>query len=151
MTASARIGSIPWRLGDILLAYAVQVIGALVVLAAWWGTSSTADVSAQRVWVNVGVAGVVIVGCGNGVWLLTGMRALGEKRRDVVASLGSSSAPRVGEDRAGGTPCGEPVAASGMRFFHEPRCPFVAGKQVRAATPSAHRRRGRHPCRVCHP
>lgn len=151
MTRSVRTGSIPWRLGDILVVYAMLVIGAVVVFVAWWGTSGTADVSAQQMWVNVGVVGVAIVGCGNGVWLLTGMRALGEKRRDVVASLGSSLATLVGEETVGGAPSREPVTAPGMRFFHDPRCPFVTGKQVRAATPSAHQRAGRHPCRICQP
>ena len=140
---------IPWRLYDVLVVYAATALGFGLLVVAYWGASSTAEMSRQLPWVNVAIVGIMVLGTGNAVWLLNGRRAVGERRRRLVAD------PEMGDGEHPGAVTSvvtdRPVAAAGMRHYHRPDCQLVAGKSVRATTLAQHRRARRQPCGMCQP
>jgi hypothetical protein len=149
MTGEEPTASEPWQLYDMFLLYGFSAVGLGLLLLAWWGVSGTATTTHQIVWVNVAVVSVMVLGTGNCMWLLSGRRAVGERRQRVLAAFESVSveplevAGPVGEDR--------PVAANGMRHYHRAGCQLVRGKSATATTLSAHGRAGRQPCGMCQP
>ena len=147
----------PWRLGDLLALYGAFGLGALALLVAWWGASGTAVLSRDYAWLDLGIAGSVIIASGNGVWLLTGRRAVGERRLRALAAvqpLAVSSNGHVdptNESRAATAADARPVASDLMARYHRPECQLVLGKEVTSATATAHERQGRRPCGICRP
>src|SRR2546423_11688344 len=138
--------SLPWGMGDLLAVYATTFVGLLLVFVAWFGTSASVRLNNQVHGTNVGVAGVIVLGAGNLLWLLRGKRATGELRRLVLALVpvdddGPIEVPQA--DRL--------VAGPDMTRFHRADCPLVAEKHVRAAGREAHVRAGRAACGVCLP
>lgn len=142
---------VPWRLGDLLGLWLAFSLGALALLVSWWGASGTALLTRQYAWTDLGIAGAVVIACGNGLWILTGRRAVGERRRrvlDAYAGLSSPDATTLApvEQEANGL-----VASPGMRRYHRPGCQLVSGKAVAAAPIDVHERHGRRPCGICQP
>lgn len=141
--------ALPWRLADMLSLYAMAGVGFVALIVAWWGVSGTTRLSHQMMWVNVGAAGLLIVGAGNCLWLLAGRRAVGERRRlllDRYEAVGGELEP---PHTNGSGP--KPVTVTGMRHYHRPGCQLVEGKATSAASVAAHRRARRHPCGMCNP
>jgi hypothetical protein len=88
-------------------------------------------------------------------WLLDGHRAVVELRTAVLPHP-QTVAPGVAvaaELAPLGGSAPEPlVALDGMRRYHRPGCPLLAGKATTtAASRSGHERAGRRPCGVCEP
>jgi hypothetical protein len=138
---------VPWRLGDLYGLYGTTVGGLLLVAIAWYQASGSIDPDAQVGWTNLAVAGLIILGAGNLVWLLTGRRVVGELRRDVIARL--PLRPVTSEHEPVAPSSGALVAQRGMTRYHRPECLFVTGKAATAASEPSHRRAGRRPCEVC--
>jgi len=141
--------SAPWSLAGVVAIYVTTGLGLALVAASWWGTSGTVVVHDELPWLQVGIVGLVVLGTGNGVWLLAGRRAVGQRRRLLVADVDVDSLPRPGVAVTAEHPL--PVAATGMRRFHRPECPLALGKPVVAATPDEHLEAGRAPCGICRP
>ena len=129
-----------------LLVYGMTFVGLLLVFLAWYETSASVRLGSQVRWTNVGVAGVIVLGAGNLLWLLRGKRATGQLRRHVLPLVALDDHTPV-EAR----PASPLVAGPDMTRFHRADCPLVAGKQVRAAARESHVRAGREPCGVCLP
>src|SRR5947207_2668862 len=152
---NARPPSIPWRVDDLVVLYATTFAGAVMLLIAWWGASGTTQLGAQLAWVNVAVAGVILAGTGNAIWLLHGRRSVTLRRRRLVDegfSLGAGARTHPvpsGGSRVGAGPDAALVASPRMTRFHRQDCPLVAAKVVSAASRSSHERAGRRPCGVC--
>jgi hypothetical protein len=143
--------SVPWQPGDLVTLYVATVSGLLLVFLAWLETSGAVHLRSQVRWTNVGVAGVIVLGAGNLLWLLRGRRAIGELRafvlpRVVVETPTSATPPMLAPRVAPAL-----VSGSSMTRFHRADCVLVVGKDVVAASESTHRRRGRTPCGVCQP
>lgn len=138
---------IPWRYGDLLALLGVGIAGLALVGLAFYSSNRTDDLASQVRWVNVGVVGVLLLGVGNLLWLITGRRVVGELRRVVVArvaalaSAGTSDTPAVRDESF--------VSSRSMTKYHLRSCPLVRGKAVRASSLATHDRRGRRPCGVC--
>lgn len=138
---------VPWRVGDVLALVGTGGAGLVVVVVAAFGADQSGSLGRQVIWLNVGIAGVIALGVGNLLWLITCRRAIGELRRTllphvrtVLTDAGARSAEPAG-DRW--------VAGASMTRFHRPGCAFVAGKPVRVASEATHRRQGRRPCDLC--
>lgn len=129
--------AIPWDDRDVLRLSMTTAIGFAAIAAAWFFSSGSASTGTQALWLNIGVAGSVVAGLGNCVWLLRGRRAVGERRADLV-SLGpaaSSVTPiRTSVSDTLTMPLGV-VRAEGMRKVHRPDCPLVVGKRLEPANP----------------
>jgi hypothetical protein len=133
---------------DLAVLYACTVGGLATLLVGWWGVSGTARLSHQVPWVVVGTAGLIVLGAGNGLWLLIGRRAVAERRRSLLGAF--AAAPLTASThRNGAGP--KPVWATGMQRYHRPTCQLVAGKATRSSSISAHHRAGRQPCGMCQP
>ena len=140
---------IPWRVGDVLLLYTTTVAGCVLVLASWFGVAGEVRVDDQIVWMNTGVAGVIVLGAGNLAWLLTGRKATGALRRALLPTVPVTTPTETLEPAS--VDDGRLVAAKGMTRYHRPDCILVLGKAVRAHSLAAHQKRGLQPCDVCAP
>lgn len=142
----------PWRVADIIRFYITTLLAALVIAIAWWAASGTADVSSQSAWTMVAIGGLIIAGTGNVLWILAGRTIVALRRRQLVVlpeTISGAVAPDAVEPPA--EDAGALVATESMTRYHRPDCPLAVGKDARAATLNAHRKRGRRPCGVCNP
>ncbi|MPY81559.1 MAG: hypothetical protein GEV04_24940 [Actinophytocola sp.] len=128
------------------------VFGLVAIAASWFFSSGSASTGIQALWLNIGVAGAVIAGIGNCVWLLRGRRAVGQRRtelislgrdRDFGSSAGTVPTPDVTDTLS--MPLGV-VRAAGMHKIHRQDCPLLAGKRFEPVD-----LRDGEPCGVCEP
>jgi hypothetical protein len=135
---------------DLMRTYLGNAVGLVAVLTSWYGVSGTAVPARSIRWLVVGIAGVITIGTVNGLWLLAGRRAVGERTalvtRGVEQLLPELSA--VGPQPVQTQELGEFVAVTGGSRYHTPDCQLVAGKTVLHGEQA---RADRLPCGVCAP
>jgi hypothetical protein len=145
-----------WRVSDTFILNVCAAVGFGLIVVSWWGTSGTALFKEQVMWLNVGGAGLIVLGIGNCSWLLSGRRALGARRRNLLDGFADVREPTPMATGAsdGADPLDRvdaPVWGTGMRHYHRPDCQLVFGKRVEEASRNAHARAGRVPCGMCQP
>ena len=144
-----------WRPLDRAAVVLGNFAGLATLLAAYAGASHEAVPDKQIGWVELGIAGLLVVAVANAGWLLAGRRACWRLRHAVLpAEPGAAwpAATQPGAPQPGRVPrAGELVAGAVMTWYHSPSCRMVAGKDVTAATEAEHRSSGRRPCGVCLP
>jgi hypothetical protein len=84
----------------------------------------------------------------NAFWLMSGRRAVGERRARLLVAPAGSASPSV---NAHGPERVQLVALRGGSRFHRQTCPLVDGKSVVVSSRARHERDGRAPCGVCEP
>ncbi|GAA0631752.1 hypothetical protein GCM10009547_39500 [Sporichthya brevicatena] len=139
----------PWTRVDVLRTAVLVAVGAVVWAVGWFGVSGEPALSDQIAPMNVAVLGVILVGAGYASWFLAGRRAVGARRRVVLAlvpDVASAPAPDVRADdvRHDG------FLGSG-RLFHRSGCAMTADRAWVAEPRSVHEQAGRVPCGVCRP
>jgi hypothetical protein len=132
---------------------ACEVIGAAALLVGWLGVSGEPASARQTGWLNVGIGGIIIAGVGTAVWLMTGRRAVGQRRRQLLPDIlleppTDALADLVDpvEDGRGTTF----VVLPGMTRYHLASCELVAGKAVKPV-PAGRAAAALTPCGVCEP
>jgi hypothetical protein len=140
-----------WLPGDVVLLYALSLLGAALVLASAWATTAADDVSTRIAWINLGVAGLIVAGTGNAFWLMAGRRAVGQRRARLLTVPRVDTAVSVAPPREDTEPDRGLAAVAGGRRFHRKDCALVADKAVTVGARSRHERAGRRPCGVCQP
>ena len=138
----------PWRLGDAMSLVTLNAVGIGLVLIGWYVAAGRLLFHDQVSGANVAIAGIIVAGVGNGVWLLTGRRAVGLRRRTVAEAIERRYRGRKRPIAEATTTL---VAAKGMTRYHRPDCVFVAERRVTANKRETHESRGRTPCGVCRP
>ena len=78
-------GRSPWQSPDVVVLAALNALGAIVIVAGAVWTRNFDDVSRQFPAANLSVAGLLIAGFGNIAWLLTGRRAVAQRRVRLLA------------------------------------------------------------------
>ena len=141
-------GGGPWRLGDAMGLVTLNVVGIALVLTGWYVAAGRLLFRDQVSGANVAIAGIIVAGVGNGVWLLTGRRAVGLRRRTVAEAI---ERRYCGRARPVAEATTKLVAAKGMTRYHRPDCVFVAERRVTINKRETHESRGRTPCGVCNP
>jgi len=142
----------PWRPVDRFAVGLGNLAGGLVMLAAYTGASHEAVADRQIGWVDLGIAGLIVVAVANTGWLLAGRRACWRLRHAVLPVEPGAAWPAAGTTPpAVGKASGLPVAAPVMTWYHAPTCQMVAGKDVAPATEADHEGAGRRPCGLCLP
>ena len=147
-----------WRPIDLAAVVIGNATGLVVILAARAGAGHEVVTDRQIGWVNLGIAGLLIITAANTAWLLAGRRACWRLRHGLLpAERGwpwpaATAAPVV----AGGIAAAPGrvqllVASEAMTWFHSPGCRMVAGKDVAAGSEADHRAAGRRPCAICLP
>ena len=150
---SAPLGSSPWRRTDRKVILITTAVGLALVAVSWLGAADASQLDTQVRWLNLGVAGVILLGAGNALRLLRGRRAAGRLRRTVLGSPELARRLVARSERIDRTAAevAMPVAVTGMTRYHRPDCPLVADRPVRAARVSTQVKQGRRPCGVCRP
>jgi len=138
----------PWRLGDAMSLLTLNAVGVALVITGWYVAAGRLLFHDQVPGANVAIAGIIVAGAGNGVWLLTGRRAVGMRRNAVGAAVEERYRSRPLRPAVVATTL---VAAKGMTRYHRPDCVFVAERRVTANKRETHESRGRKPCGVCRP
>ena len=156
MTATASpapTAASPWRRVDRIGLLVTTGVGLALIAVSWFGAADATDVGTQVRWVNAAVVGVVVLGAGNALWLLTGRRAAGLLRRTVVDSDQLARRLSALSQRVDWREAGDSVRVAGrtMTRYHRADCPLVADKQVSSGSVTTHVKRGRRPCGVCMP
>jgi hypothetical protein len=128
----------------------LNAVGVALLVTGWYLAAGRLLFHDQVSGANVAIAGIIVAGVGNGVWLLTGRRAVGLRRRTVAEEI-----ERQYRGRARTAPAAEQatifVAAKGMTRYHRPDCVFVVDRKVTARRRETHESQGRTPCGVCRP
>lgn len=139
----------PWGEADVLRLCSTWTIGLVSITVSWYGISGSGDTSLQALWFNIGIAGAVISALGNGVWLLRGRRAVGDRRAALVSlevPTPVTQARSVAAPSRAATDAHELVRVAGMTRVHRVVCPLVVGKRCEPA-----RLDDGEPCGVCSP
>jgi hypothetical protein len=139
----ARLG--PWRRGNVSSVVSLNGLGLALVVSGWYVAGGQLLLRDQVTGANVAIAGIIVAGAGNAVWLLTGRRALGLRREGIGALAQTRHLPRPQPGRR------QPVASDEMTRYHRADCAFATGRAVVARSRKAHAASGRQPCGVCRP
>lgn len=151
-TASMPASTVPWRVGDLSVMAGANLIGLIGLLVAWFGGSGTVDVGSQLAWLRLGIAAVVVAGVGNAQWILAGMRAIGQRRREVLTRAPRAALrPAVAVVGSQAGSADELVSGPQMTRYHRPECPAATGRRVEAAPLESHLDESRRPCGICRP
>jgi hypothetical protein len=164
-----------WRPIDRAAVAIGNAAGLLVILAAGKGAGHEVLTDRQIGWVDLGIAGLIIIAVANAGWLLAGRRACWRLRHSLLpAERGLPWPPPAALDAAAPSssvagPAGSAshaalasaagsaaspssfVASAAMTWFHSADCRMAAGKAVFPASEAEHRAAGRRPCAVCLP
>jgi len=135
----------------------MNAIGLVLILAGWYQAADLAPRTANQpirtslTWFCVSLAGLLIAGVANAMWLLRIFVAIGPVR-DVDVVPGPRVSPVAVQAR--GTSRGNTgllVSGDGMSRYHRADCALAAGKRTSVAGRAAHERAGRAACAVCDP
>ena len=142
----ARSGG-PWSTEDATRLLVTNTLALTLILAAAYQSGASSSTRTGLAWLSLGVAGVVVSGVGNGLWLLRGLRSIGS------AAMSTIPWPALKQTalRAGGGPDLVVVKGSGVTRYHRRSCPLVTGKRVIEVTRELHPGGGLSPCGVCEP
>ena len=136
----------PWTRVDALRTAILVAVGALVWAVGWFGVSGQPALEDQIAPMNLAVVGVVLIGIGYSSWFLAGRRAVGTRRRAVLAL-----APEVaiGPVTTGTAPVDGFLGSE--RLYHRRDCAMTVDRAWEVQPRAAHERAGRTPCGVCRP
>ena len=147
--AEPRAAASPWTRADAVLSAAFIVVGTVVWIVGWHRVSGRASMAAQISPLNLAVAGMVVVGAGQAMWFLAGRRAVGARRRALLA-LRAQPAPAA-PARALQLAVSQASYVGGERFYHRPECVLVVDRNWAPTSEREHVDAGRVPCGVCTP
>jgi hypothetical protein len=129
------------------------VLGNLVALAsmagAWWVVSGSRSASEQHSLLMVGLAGVLMAGAANGIWLGAGRKEIRSARAAILPAPPEGA--RSGNSEVTGIRSEALFSGNGMSWYHRSGCLLSVGKSVAPATRREHELAGRSPCEVCRP
>ncbi|HEY2834204.1 MAG TPA: hypothetical protein VGJ14_17400 [Sporichthyaceae bacterium] len=129
-----------WRPIDLALVLGGNVVGVMLILVGWWGSSDALSLHDSTNWLQVGIIGVIVAGVANGLFLVRARRAVGLSR---LAVLGVPAPVR----RDATSDVATVVALPGSTRMHLASCPMIAGKPATPVVAGAALR----PCEVCRP
>jgi hypothetical protein len=136
-------------LSDVLSAVVVNLVGLGLILGSLQGSRHTTDPHNQLLLVNLATAGMIVVLAGNAVFLLSGLRRVGQLRMELLGARPSPQPVAEFADTAASKT--RFVAALNMTRFHRADCPAVLGKEAVAGTLAEQLAAGRSPCGLCVP
>jgi hypothetical protein len=138
----------PWIVGDRYAVVTVNVLAVIVVAACWLGVATEVHWRTELYWLQGAIVAAVVAAIADATWLLTGMRQLRGRRRqlvDFVPQLVGVAAPTVTTALS----VGPLVTADRMSTYHARSCPLVQGKDVYEGPVEYMQRHGRYACGMC--
>src|SRR5260370_21145790 len=107
-----------------------NLAGLAVVMAAYAGASHEPSSSRQIGWLDLGIAGLIVVTAANAGWLLAGRRSCWRLRAGLLPANPGGVWP-MGLSPAGQPPpAGLPGAAPVMTLYHSPSWRMIAGERA---------------------
>lgn len=145
-----------WGSDDVVRWVGTSAVGLVLYAVAWYLASGQAHSAAQMGPVNLGVAGLVVFGVANAMWLMRGHRAVRSRAR---TSAVSPALPDPPQDRIGGiSPGAVPIGSEGVLVageegvhYHRLECPMIHGRDWSPNSRHAHEATGKRPCGICRP
>lgn len=141
-----RLGDSPWRRRDLIKLTALHVLGLVVIVVGWIGSSGELDFADQTRWTAVAVFGAILATVGGASWLLAGLATVSRERRLLRDQLGVLYAPQPTRS-LDGVDDRTFVVAEGMRRYHRASCDVVRGKATRPVAGPGHEEL--LPCGMC--
>ena len=140
----------PWNRRNVIGFAATTALAAGLLGASYLGVSAEVHLKDQVVFLDLGIAGLLVGTVGGVRWLAAVLKAVRVRKGSAVALVRSRFVPAGMAGPAGPSADGF-VAAARMTRYHRAGCPLVAGKDVSAASLAEHSAAGRRPCGVCTP
>jgi len=145
-----------WHQGDLLRWGLVVGVALVMCIVGWYLASEDATMGKQIGPANLAVGGLIVAGVGHVSWLLSGRRAVGERRR-VLLGEPAAATVSVSEDvdvtREMSVPGGadDLIAGEGLRYYHRADCTLAGSRDWPSAGRGEMEAAGRQPCGVCRP
>jgi hypothetical protein len=136
-----------WGRRDVVQVAVVSSVGVMLMAVAWYGSGDGRPLERQVPFLDLAVGGLLVAALGGGLFVLSGLRAVGARKAMVKSRAGLRAADRPAGD--GRLAAGALVAGAAMTRYHRPDCRLATGKAVTAATRAEHERAARQPCGVC--
>ena len=133
----------PWTRSDAARTAAFVAVGLVVWMFGWFGVSGQAAFEGQIAPLNLAIVGVVLVGAGYAGWFLAGRRAVGARKRVLLARSTDVAAAAGAVDPDG--------FVGSERLFHRVECAMSLDRSWAVRPRVDHERAGRRPCGVCRP
>lgn len=145
--------SLLWSASTVSSWAAAVGIGAIVVVGCWYAVGGKAQWDEQRSAMAVSIATVVLCSFASLSLLLTGRRAVGLRRIELLGDLPVPSTPVqvVQQDQTGGPRSETLVGSDGRSRYHRADCPMAVGRNYPEMSLSQHQAAGRMACGVCRP
>lgn len=142
-----------WGFWPALIVLAGNAVALLLVAAGWVAVSGARSLPDQQNSINVGMAGVLVAGVANAVWLGTGRRSVRILRGEVLPDpgAGAEAAGREAPRNMAVVASADLVTVPGTTRYHRPDCPMARGKTLTSARQADHERAGLMACEVCRP
>jgi hypothetical protein len=135
----------PWNRRTVIGFAVTTALAAGLLGASYLGVSAEVHLKDQVVFLDLGIAGLLVGTVGGVRWLAAVLKAVRARKGAAVTLVRSRFVPAgIAGPAADGL-----VAAVRMTRYHRPGCPLVAGKDVTTSTPAEHSAAGRRPCGVC--
>ena len=146
---------LPWTSDSVVRLLVLNVSALGLLIASWYFISGTTSLEEQVAWLKMGMLGLALSGAANGLWLMSGRRAIGLARVQVLGRPQERHAAEPDRHDTTELPAvtGLDTVYTGPRMtrFHKCSCPLADGREL-AATPRAEAAaRGFQPCELCEP
>ena len=142
-----------WGPRPALVVVVGNAVALLLITAGWLAVSGARSLPDQQNSINVGLAGILVAGAANALWLGVGRRSVRTLRDEVLPGPGAGRQAFGGEASQGiaVVDSGQLVTGPGMTRYHRPSCTMAHGKALTAARQVEHERAGLVACEVCRP
>ena len=152
-TLRARTGRTyrPWSAEHMVLLWMADMVALALLMICWWEVASTGILRTQLTWIELGMAGLVIAGAANALWLLRGRQSVALASAMLLQESVLADLDVVGQGTGDGTAAGATVHVPGGSRFHRPGCAFVADRVARPMPRADLERAGLEPCQICSP
>ena len=137
----------PWDRRNVIGFAVPTVFGAGLLGASYLGVSAEVHLKDQVLFLDLGIAGLLVGTIGGVRWLAAVVKAV-RVRKAAAVELVQWRFASAGTTGPAGSADGF-VAAERMTRYHRPQCSLVAGKTVADATLAEHSAAGRRPCGMC--
>jgi hypothetical protein len=146
---SQRVRSIPpWTGDEFVRLMVTNALGLVLIAAGAIEATGSGSAKTNLAWLNLSLAGLIVSGVGNGLWLFRGRQAV-TSARVMALSLFMAEPTDIAYEHAGET--SPLVSGSEMTRYHRAQCALANGRSLHVASRTAHEADGLLPCEVCNP
>lgn len=131
----------------VVLYAAVAAVGFSLWIVGYFIVANEVVYDQQETGIILAVLGAVLSVAGGAFFLLTGRRAVTQRRVAVLGLVPAVTAKTI----AASSVSTVLVAGDGLAKYHRTDCPMAAGRDWPTADAAEHEQAGRKPCGVCRP